>query len=65
MARPATSIAALGLDDPADVVDVGLAEVGDHLLLDGVELAAELLELGRRECNRMCHWINSLVKDVG
>ena len=36
---------ALGLDDAADVVGVGLAEVGDHALADRVELGAELLEL--------------------
>ena len=38
---------ALGLDDAADVVGVGLAEVGDDALPDRVQLLAELLELRR------------------
>ena len=37
--------AALRLDDPADVGGVALAEIGDHALLEGVELTAELLGL--------------------
>ena len=37
--------AALRLDDPADVGDVALAEVGDHALLERVEFAAEGLGL--------------------
>ncbi len=37
--------AALGADDPVDVVGVALAEVGDDARADGVELLAEGLEL--------------------
>ena len=44
-AAPGDLEAALGADDPGDVVGVALAEVGDDAPADRVELLAEGLEL--------------------
>ena len=53
--------AALGLDDAADVVGVALAEVGDHAVADGVELAAELVDLLGGQWDRVLgHDVSSL-----
>ena len=44
-ARPAALQAALDLHDLADVGGVALAEVGHDLVADGVELAADVVEV--------------------
>ena len=33
------------LDDAADVARVGLSQIGEHLVVDGVEFASDLLDL--------------------